>query len=1444
RRDMAHLAGSSATAAPLADRIAPSLLPPSVQRANPATEARVSDWIEEATSGWSPNLGQIADSDGRVATEVLYVASTPNAQVYVTSSGLTHLFVARGGDSDVPESAGGDEAEPSIYHWARLDVSLVGATIDAGRAMTRGRITGLGTQNYYLAHCPDGVLEVPTYAGITFPSVYPGVDWVVRSEPGGGVHHDFVVAPGADPSAIRLRYEGASSITVSDDGQSLIVKTALGEVREGALSCFQGDASRPVAARFELQGDEVTVRLGEYDRSLPLVIDPPLVWSTYYGGLYYDGPRSIYCDNANGTVYVVGYNGSFDLPAFNPGGGAYYQGTSGGDRDAFVWKFTQLGIRLWATYYGGSGDEGNSDCVVDAAGNLYVGGYTTSTNLPVLPLGGAFNDGSFNGLTDGFFVKFNSSGVRQWASYFGGASFDRLEGMTVDTSGRFYICGATSSSDFPTITPGGGAYFQPVLASATDAYVSRFTTAGVLDWSTYLGGAVDDDYANGILANASSVYVTGVTLSSTFPVFNPGGGAYFQGALGGVQDAFIARFSMGGVQQWITYFGGTGIDTGDEPALDAAGNAYLYGSTFSTDLPTLNPGGGAYYQPAFGGGSSDLFLARFDAANAQIWSTYIGGAGLDALNGPGGKPITVDTQGRVTITGVTDSPNYPLMNPGGSYFLGTYVGLQDAVITQFGVNGSLLWSTFWGDSNTDFGTSVSTNADGCVFATGESVEFGSMPTVNPGFGAWYQANNAGSDDGYIAKFCSPSSACCIDFTCVGVSSAAECNSIGGTAFFPGQPCSTTVCMVDCTICGTKFNDLNRDGVKQGGEPGLAGWTILLSYPNNTVYASTVTDAMGNYCFTGVPCGPWLVSEVSQPGWIQTAPPTFVHTLNTTTGTTTTGINFGNAACTTTPPCATPPTGLAAWWPFNDLPPAGIAMDVTHGDPAWNGAQLNLSVGAPGDPTALCLTSPGDYAIVPVAEQLDLDFGDGSFAMAAWLNMEPAGAGARMVADQRAEDFSSGAPGTRGWAIWLDGMQSYLSIGTGSTTQVVLGPILPANSWTHLVVSVDRTGHSGRWYMNGIPEPAFDFTPIDGNIDNSADLRFGQSNPAFGGGLAFHGCIGDISLFREPLDDATAYKAWLPGPIGVYCPEYALMPSMTTYCPTQTSKQVCFKIVNLTASAQSYHWALAPLPASPGCTVAGPSLISPSAGTVTVSAGGTSAAICVTVQRPAGMTAQNATACFQLTFMNDATGVCRTRTSKLRADNTCWCATPTQASVVGVPARVAAGASIGVGIGIPCDPVARAYQWRAVWLDDDHDDPLALSLNGLPPGEPVFGTLTAAVGGSEELTVQVSYPGGFDPTGLYEIVLEADTDGDGLMDRLVGTVVHPESGPGTASVPPPATSPVRGTALVLRVSPNPFLNRATIAFTLPAASEVTLGIYDITGRLVRRMTHGRLPAGPH
>ena len=394
-------------------------------------------------------------------------------------------------------------------------------------------------------------------------------------------------------------------------------------------------------------------------------------------------------------------------------------------------------------------------------------------------------------------------------------------------------------------------------------------------------------------------------------------------------------------------------------------------------------------------------------------------------------------------------------------------------------------------------------------------------------------------------------------------------------------------------------------------------------------------------------------------------------------------------------------------------------------------------------------------------------------------------------------------------------------------------------WSHLVVSVDRAAGQGRWYLNGAPVAALDFVPIAGLVSSNGEVSIGQPSPPFGTAAAFQGCIGDLSLFSGPLPAAAVSKAYNTGKNG-WCPEFALMPQVTTMCQGQSSAQVCFNICNSTATTQSYHWSLAGLPAGAGCSNAGPTQVSPAAGVVVVPPGTCSPPICVTIQRPVGFTAQNATSCFALTWVNDATGVCRSRTGTLRVDNSCWCATPVQAGVVSVPAG---GAVIGIGVRHPCDPPsALAYRLRAVWLDADHADPGAVSLNGLSAGTPVTGSLNAGPGVDANLTVNVSYPNGYDPFARYEIVLEADTDGDGALERLCGSVVEATyDSTETVGVPRATASERR---LQLLMSPNPFLGSSAITFTLAGAEQVELGVYDLSGRRVRSLARGRLEAGPH
>jgi hypothetical protein len=333
------------------------------------------------------------------------------------------------------------------------------------------------------------------------------------------------------------------------------------------------------------------------------------VWATYYGGGIDDVAYSVTTDS-QGDVYVVGRTTSTNFPVYNPGGGAYYQGSNAGD-DAFILKFNSIGVRVWATYYGGSNSDYANSVASDPQGNVYVVGWTYSTDFPVYnPGGSAYYQGSFaGGYCDAFILKFNSSGVRLWATYYGGSSSDYANSVATDPLGNVYVVGSTQSFDFPVYDPGGGAYFQGSNAGY-DAFILKFNSSGVRQWATYYGGGSEDRAYSVASDSQGNVYVVGYTLSTDFPVYDPGGGAYFQGSNAGY-DAFILKFNSSGVRQWATYYGGGSEDRAYSVASDSQGNVYVAGYTLSTNFPVYNPGGGAYYQGNNAGGY-DAFILKFE----------------------------------------------------------------------------------------------------------------------------------------------------------------------------------------------------------------------------------------------------------------------------------------------------------------------------------------------------------------------------------------------------------------------------------------------------------------------------------------------------------------------------------------------------------------------------------------------------------------------------------------------------------------------------------------------------------------------------------------------------------------------------------------------------------------------------------------------------------------
>ncbi len=385
-----------------------------------------------------------------------------------------------------------------------------------------------------------------------------------------------------------------------------------------------------------------------------------LVYSTYLGGEASTTINGIAADS-EGNAYVTGLTTSQRFPTVN----AFQSSHGGGEFDALVAKLDSTGSRLvYSTYLGGSQADYAYSIAVDGAGNAYVTGETRSDNFPTKdPLQAKRGPGTCDRAgpypcPDAFVTKLDASGsALVYSTYLGGSrtttskqyenGLDVGYKIAVDAAGSAYVTGETVSADFPTKNP-----LQAKKAGSLDsrdAFVTKLNPAGTaLVYSTFLGGT-DGDYGRGIAVDSSgSAYVTGYTTSTDFPTAKP-----LQAAIGGGrydEDAFVAKLNpSGSALLYSTYLGGSGSDNGRGIAVDEAGNAYVTGSTLSTNFPVVQP-----LQSVLGG-SSDAFISTLNASgSALLFSTYLGGSGSDSGGG-----IALDPWGSALVAGSTGSANFP-----------------------------------------------------------------------------------------------------------------------------------------------------------------------------------------------------------------------------------------------------------------------------------------------------------------------------------------------------------------------------------------------------------------------------------------------------------------------------------------------------------------------------------------------------------------------------------------------------------------------------------------------------------------------------------------------------------------------------------------------------------------------------------------------------------------
>lgn len=667
---------------------------------------------------------------GQWSNDVLYAYRGSGREVVVKNDGVLFDFYNKTNDA-------------RIGHVVKMKFSTIGDF--------EGR-SPLGYKtNFLLGNDPDGrVSGANSYENVILSGVAEGIDAVLyfdESLP----RYDLVVAPGADPEAFEYEFEGADAIEIVNG--ELLIKTSIGYLSHSDIFAYQevNGEKRQIECEFSAKGDKFTFTVGEYDRNLPLIIDP-LVFSTYFGSTEVDEIRDMAYD-ANGYCYVAGYTESWDLPTTT---GAYtenYQESG----DGFAMKFKMKGVERhieYITYLGAAGKDEINSCDVDLDGALYCGGSTNSEDFPLI---NNFQY-EYNKEFEGFVLKLNPDGDDlEYSSYIGGTKNDYVTAIVVSPEGEAAIVGYTESTNFPL----AGNTYQNELRAGYDGFISRVSSTGTtLSYSTYFGGSGEDKFLDVNLDNIGYLYISGYTESGDWPIIpyrTWGWGSNkrviekpFDYDYNGGKDAvFIKIGEDGGTIKYSTYFGGIADDFGLAVQPDDDGTVWIAGATYKEPgTEPQFPVTESAYQITHAGGI-DCFYAKLDVIQASAWfakdqrlffCTYLGGQVDDEPTDMIFNPST----GGLTITGYTTSKNFP--QAGGDQV--KHAGGKDVFITEMTNNGGdIIKSTLFGGSGNDVATAIHADERGDYTIAGYTTSK-NLPMSADSF---FDTFAGGASDGFCTK---------------------------------------------------------------------------------------------------------------------------------------------------------------------------------------------------------------------------------------------------------------------------------------------------------------------------------------------------------------------------------------------------------------------------------------------------------------------------------------------------------------------------------------------------------------------------------------------------------------------------------------------------------------------------------------------------------------------